>query len=356
MAFPVGSADPLTAAPDHAFHELRIARVVRETAEASSLVLDVPAELREAFSYEAGQFCTFRVTVDGERHLRCYSMSSSPAVDDEFQVTVKRVPGGLVSNWINDALAAGDAIDVTRPAGVFRLGEAERDVVTFAGGSGITPVFSILKTALAATSRRVHLLYANRDRDSVIFAAELEALVERYGRRLHVVHHHDVDQGFVDGDELEPFIDVARDADLYICGPGPFMDVVERTLLAHDIDGGRIHIERFTPLDPPDLEETGDEAPGAVQVTIELNGRTGTTEYRHGMALLQMARQLGMSPPFSCEAGNCATCMAKIVEGGARMHVNNALTDDEVADGWVLTCQAVPTTPSVHVVYGYGEV
>jgi len=133
------------------------------------------------------------------------------------------------------------------------------------------------------------------------------------------------------------------------------MDVVEGTLLTHDIDRGRIHIERFIPVDPPDLEETGDEAPSAVQVMIELNGRTGTTEYRHGMALLQMARQLGMSPPFSCEAGNCATCMAKIVEGAASMHVNNALTDDEVAEGWVLTCQAVPTTPFVRVVYGYGE-
>jgi ferredoxin-NADP reductase len=355
MAFPVRSAEARSAAPDHAFHELRIRRVVRETAEASSLVLDVPTELREAFSYEAGQFCTFRVIVEGERHLRCYSMSSSPAVDDEFQVTVKRVPGGVVSNWINDALSAGDAVDVTRPAGVFRLGEAERDIVAFAGGSGITPVFSIVKTALAATSRRVYLLYANRDSDSVIFAAELEALVERYGQRLHVVHHYDVDHGFVDGDELRPFIDVARDAELYICGPGPFMDVVEGTLLTHDIDRGRIHIERFIPVDPPDLEETGDEAPSAVQVMIELNGRTGTTEYRHGLALLQMARQLGMSPPFSCEAGNCATCMAKIVEGAASMHVNNALTDDEVAEGWVLTCQAVPTTPFVRVVYGYGE-
>jgi 3-ketosteroid 9alpha-monooxygenase subunit B len=355
MAIPSPSAGARSAAPDHGFHKLRVKRVVRETADASSFVLDVPADLRGAFAYEAGQFCTFRATVSGEEHLRCYSMSSSPAVDDEVQVTVKRVPGGTVSNWMNDELSAGDAIDVTRPAGVFRLGEAERDIVAFAGGSGITPVFSILKTALAATSRRVHMLYANRDSDSVIFAAEIAALTDRYGRRLEVVHHFDVERGFVDSDELQPFVDVARDADVYICGPGPFMDVVEHTLIAHGIDAGRVHIERFTPMEPPPLGDTADEAPGAVQVTIELNGRTGVTEYRHGMVLLQMARQLGMSPPFSCEAGNCATCMARIVEGAATMHVNNALTPDEVAGGWVLTCQAVPTTPSVHVVYGYED-
>ena len=173
-------AQPAAAAPnqsdanhpahrDHGFHSLRVARIVAETADAISIVLDVPDPLREAFAYEAGQFCTFRVRIDGETQLRCYSMSSAPAVDDELQVTVKRVPDGIVSNWMNESLAEGDEIDVTLPAGVFRLTDDGGDVVALAAGSGITPVISLVKEALATTSRRVHLLYANRDLESTIF-------------------------------------------------------------------------------------------------------------------------------------------------------------------------------------------
>lgn len=336
---------------DHGFHPLRVKRVVRETADASSFVFEVPAELVDAFSYEPGQFLTFRTEIDGETYLRCYSMCSAPAVGDELQVTVKRVPGGVVSNWMNDALVAGDVIDATLPAGVFNL-QAERDVVAFAGGSGITPVFSILKTALATTSRRVHLLYANRDRESVIFATELDELTSRYSDRLLVTHHLDIEDGYVDDAEIGPFVKLSADADFYICGPGPFMDVVERTLLDGAVDSERIHIERFTPPETIVPDEVADQAPDAVQVTIELDRRTEVAEYRHGSTILQTARQVGMRPPFSCESGTCATCMAKIVEGAAMMRNNSALTEDEVADGWVLTCQAVPTTPTVHVIYG----
>ncbi len=133
------------------------------------------------------------------------------------------------------------------------------------------------------------------------------------------------------------------------------MDVVERTLLDAGVGAGRIHIERFTPDEWVPEVEAGDEAAGTSQVTIELDGRTESTEYRPGTTILQTARQMGLSPPFSCESGSCATCMARLVEGTATMHVNNALTDDEVADGWVLTCQALPTSPLVKVVYGYEE-
>src|SRR5262245_9853170 len=183
---------------DHGFHPLRVARVVPETAESASFVLDVPDELRDAYAYEAGQFLTFRVPVDGEHHLRSYSMSSSPAVDAELQVTVKRVPGGLVSNAMIDTLVPGDVVEATRPAGVFCLGPGDADVVAFAAGSGITPVFSLLKAALAGTSRRVRLLYANRDRESVIFRDALDSLVEQHPERLAVTHRLDVEHGFVD--------------------------------------------------------------------------------------------------------------------------------------------------------------
>lgn len=335
---------------DHGFHELRVKQVVRETADASSLVLEIPAELGDAYAYDAGQFCTFRVEVGGEAHLRCYSMSSSPAVDRDLQVTVKRVPGGVVSNWLVDAVAEGDHVLAAPPAGVFRLDDGEGDVVAFAAGSGITPVFSIVKTALVTSTRRVRLLYANRDRASVIFARALDDLVARHGGRLEVQHHFDVDQGFVDAAAVRAFLGGATDAACFVCGPGPFMDVVESTLRDAGVAQERIRIERFTP--------TGAAAPAAnpqvppdAKITIELGGRREAVEHRPGTTILQTARQLGLAAPYSCESGSCATCMARLVEGTASMSVNNALTDDEVAAGWVLTCQAVPTSPSVHVVY-----
>lgn len=345
-------------ARDHGFHRLRIGRVVTETADARSYVLDVPPDLHDLFRYEAGQFCTFRVPVAGETHLRCYSMSSAPQVDDQLQVTVKRVPGGAVSNWMVDTLGPGDEVEVTGPAGVFCLPPGDRDVVAYGAGSGITPVFSLAKAALAGTGRRVRLLYANRDRDSVIFAAELDALVARHPDRLAVVHRLDVEDGFVDAAAVKDFLaDTAPgDADHFVCGPTPFMDVVEAALQERGVGADRIHVERFTPGEAPvpvPVDATTAPSTTATTVTIELDGRTGTTEHHPGTTILQTARQLGMAPPFSCESGSCATCMARLVEGGVDMFVNNALTDDEVAEGWVLTCQSVPTTPTVRVVYGY---
>jgi ferredoxin-NADP reductase len=327
----------------HGYHVVKVARVIPETADAATFVVD------GALPYEAGQFLTFRMHVDGEPHVRCYSMSSAPAVDDELRVTVKRVPGGVVSNWMIDALHAGDEIEVQAPAGFFRLTGCDGDLVLFAAGSGITPVISLLKTALATTDRRVRLLYANRDRDSVIFAAELDVLVDKYGDRLDVVHRLDVEHGYVDADAIAPFVTSGDDGgEFYVCGPTPFMDVVEHALLAGGVDASRIHIERFTPAD-----EVVDAAEpvGPATITIELGGKTGTTVHRAGSTILQTARELGMSPPFSCESGSCATCMARLVDGEVSMRVNNALLPDEVDEGWILTCQSLPTSPSVHVVY-----
>lgn len=336
----------------HGFHPLRIGRVIAETSEAVSLVLDVPAELKADFAYQAGQFVTFRVVIDGRPVLRSYSMSSSPDVDDELRVTVKRVAGGVVSNWIADSLSAGDVVESTRPAGVFCLRPGEGEILAYAGGSGITPVFSLLKTALETTGRRVRLLYANRDRESAIFAADLDALAERFPGRLSVVHHFDVSSGFVESDAIREHAEASTDPEVFICGPGPFMDLVEQTLHECGIGPERIHIERFTPADAlPEPEPIGE--PAGTQIEIELDGTIRSTVHRPGTTILQTARQLGLTPPSSCEAGDCATCMGRLLEGSATMRNNNALTDDEVAEGWILTCQAVPEPPSVRVVYGY---
>ncbi len=340
---------------DHGFHPVRIGRVVRETADTRSFTLEVPEALRPAFAYQAGQFCTFRVWIGAEPYIRCYSMSSSPAVDAELRVTVKRVPGGAVSNWMIDTLTRGRMVEVAPPAGYFLLGPDDRDLVAFGAGSGITPVFSLVKTALATTSRRVRLLYANRDPAAAIFGPELDALAGAHANRFELRHHFDVERGFVGPGDVRPFAAAAPGADFYICGPGPFMDIAERALLEEGVDGGRIHIERFTPVEHRPGAEPPEATSAPARITIELGGRTDAAEHHPGTTILQMARQMGMSPPSSCESGSCATCMAKLVEGSASMHVNNALTPDEVDDGWVLTCQALPTSPSVHVVYGYED-
>jgi ferredoxin-NADP reductase len=360
---------------------MAVARVVAETADAASIVMDVPDDLREAFAYEPGQFCTFRVHVGGEALLRCYSMSSTPGVDDDLRVTVKRVPGGVVSNWLLDQVGAGTELELTRPAGVFQLAAGESALVAFAAGSGITPVYSLVKAALHEGSRPVRLLYANRDRDSVIFHDELAALAERFPGRLEVVHHLDVESGFVDTEQVRAFLrggtcgdpGATGGAGHYLCGPAPFMDVVEAALLDAGVPAGRIHVERFVPAAEPSGAE-GAQRPAAAErpagaggsaraggsaaacrVTIELDGRRNSTDHHPGTTILQTARQLGMSPPFSCESGSCATCMARVLEGSVEMFVNDALTDDELEEGWILTCQSVPTSPAVSVVYGYEE-
>jgi ferredoxin-NADP reductase len=337
---------------DHGYHRLPVVEVVRETADAASYVFDVPGDLRTAFAYQPGQFCSFRVVIGREPYVRCYSMSSSPAVDDKLAVTVKRVSGGVVSNWWLDNIRAGDTLDVQPPAGFFQLTGGDGDLVAFAAGSGITPVYSLLKTAMAATGRRAQLLYANRDRESVIFDTSLDALATRHPDRLRLVHHLDVDDGFVRTETVAAMLSDLERPDFYICGPAPFMDLVEQTLLANGVEPERIHIERFNPVAeigvPPETA-----APTSTRVTIELEGRTDVAEHRAGLTILQTARQLGMSPPYSCESGSCATCMGRLLEGTVEMRTNNALTADEVADGWILTCQSVPTSPRVHVVYGY---
>lgn len=341
---------------DHGFHPLRVTRVIAETEDAISLALDVPPDLAEAFAYRAGQFITFRLAIDGGQQLRSYSMSSAPEVDEELRVTVKRVDGGVVSTWLTRTLTPGDTLEATRPAGVFTLRETDAtgDLVAFAAGSGITPVFSLLKAALATTSRRVRLLYANRDNSAIIFREQLRALSAQYGERLQVVHHLDSHHGFVQSEDIGHFIG-ADDADYFICGPAPFMKLVEATLQSHDIESGRIHIERFTPSSVPvevtTLTPAPDVDPAPTQITICLNGKTLTAAHRRGTTVLQTARSMGLSPPFSCEAGDCATCMAKVIEGAADMFVNNALLPEEVTEGWILTCQAVPTTPSIRVEY-----
>jgi ferredoxin-NADP reductase len=230
---------------------------------------------------------------------------------------------------------------------VFCLRETPLPLVAFCGGSGITPIVSLAKSALATTRRRVRILAANRDAGSVIFATGLAELARRYPARFEVRHHLDELTGFVTEGRIRDFVNGDRCADFYLCGPAPFMGLTERALLAHGADPGQIFIERFEHA--PDAPLAGPERDGTV--SIVLSGKRHTVPRHDGETLLESARRAGLAPPFSCEAGNCATCIAQVTEGEAKMRVNNALDDDEVADGWVLTCQSEPVTRHVTVVY-----
>jgi ferredoxin-NADP reductase len=341
-------------ARDHGFHETRILRVIDETPDARTYVLDAP------FTYQAGQFVTFRACGT----LRSYSMSSSPDTDTELAATVKRVPGGLVSNWMNDTLHAGDVVEVTAPAGVFTLRDSTGPLIAFAGGSGVTPIMSLAKSALKTTMRNVKVFCANRDAESVIFAAGLDELAARYPGRLEVRHHLDSGSGLVTKDEILDFAgDLPDGTDFYLCGPEPFMDLIEGALLDRGVPPEHVRTERFNPVEAAEEEEAAaEEAARADQgaadlasgtITITLDGKTTATAHVPGITLLEHARRAGLKPPFSCEAGNCATCMGHLEAGEVKMRVNNALDDDEVTDGYVLTCQSVPVTADVTVVYEY---
>ncbi|ROO84846.1 ferredoxin-NADP reductase [Actinocorallia herbida] len=322
------------------FQRARVARIVRETADAATFVLTPDGG---PFTYRAGQFCTFRVAVDGVELLRSYSMSSAPETDGELMTTVKRVPTGRVSNWLLDNVTEGDSLELTRPFGVFCLRDTDAPLLGFAGGSGITPILSLAKSALASTSRTVRLLCADRSPDAALFEAALAGLAARHPGRFSYTRHYDSAAGFLDPAAIKDFVAGDGAADTYLCGPDPFMDLVETALPGP----GKVFVERFGGTAP--LPEPGDDLEGTV--TIRLGRKKASVPRKDGETLLQSARRAGLAPPFSCEAGNCATCMAVVTDGSATMRVNDALEDDEVAEGYVLTCQAVPDTPDITVVW-----
>jgi len=335
------------------YFSLRVARIEQETIDARSFVLEIPDALRGDFSYRAGQFLTFRVNVGESRQVRCYSLSSSPESEREYKVTVKRVSGGRVSNHLIDHLEVGQELDVMRPAGRFCLGERQAPLLLFSAGSGITPVISLVKSALAGTGRAITVVYANRDRESIIFREELEELVRRHSERLRLIHRLDVEHGFLDVPAARKYAEEALDADFYICGPGPFMDVVEAALSDLSVPQGQIFIERFEIEEALAAEVESAPAPAsAARAQVELDGKTVELEVGEGETLLEAARRAGLDAPFSCEDGYCGCCMAKVLEGRVEMRMNDGGVDDSmIAAGWILTCQGLVKTPTVRIQY-----
>jgi ferredoxin-NADP reductase len=263
--------------------------------------------------------------------------------------TVKRVPGGRMSNWMNDTLSVGSTIDVMRPTGLFVLRKSEGALVAFAGGSGITPVISLIKSALATTGRRILLVYANRDPESVIFKGELDRLAAAHPERLSVHHHIDSERGLLEPAACVDLVDGCASADFYLCGPAPYMEVVHAGLAQYHVAPDQVFVERFA--EPPVPSGRALPASDTEALIVRLQRRNSTIPYHRGDTVLEAARRAGLRPPSSCESGNCATCMAHLDKGTVSMRANNALSADEVASGWVLTCQSIPTSRDVVVNY-----
>jgi len=336
------------------YHALRIRDVVDETHDAKSLVFDVPREIAPLFAYRPGQFLTLRLPLQGRPVRRCYSMSSAPAIDSALRVTVKRVANGRGSNWICDHLQTGDLVEVLPPAGVFTPRSLEGDLLLFAGGSGITPVYSILRSALAGGRGRIALVYANRDERSVIFRCGLQALAGAHPQRLQVLHWLDSVQGVPSVAQLAELARPWRQAEAFICGPGPFMDAAQAALETIAMRAEAIHVERFASL--PDEEDavTQDDAaqPAAIEqaaLTITLDGMRHELEASGRETVLDAALRGGLHLPYSCQAGLCASCRCQVVEGEVRLRHNEALDEKDLARGWTLACQAVPLSQRLHI-------
>lgn len=352
------------------FHKLKIAEVRRETLDSVSIRFEVPEELKDAFGFKAGQHLTLRTEMNGEDLRRNYSVCVAPH-ENEIRIAVKQTPGGRFSGWANSALQAGHTIDVLPPMGRFVVpatDSTEPYYVALAGGSGITPVLSILKTVLAENPRaHFTLLYGNRDSVSIMFLEELAGLKNRYLDRLEIYHFLENEaeeielfNGRLDRAKLDEvfstLVDV-KDADaFFICGPGPMMDAAESALLARAIAPERIFIERFTTGTISAEQLARDEAlqqkAQGTQITVTLDGRRSKISFNAEKGnILESVQAAGLPAPYACKGGVCSTCRAKVLSGTVTMKKNYGLTDEEVAEGYVLTCQSVPTSDNVALSY-----
>jgi 3-ketosteroid 9alpha-monooxygenase subunit B len=328
------------------FHLLEVADVISETPDACSLVLLVPPTLADTFAYRPGQYLTVRVP-DGDGIVsRCYSLSSSPYTDEHLKITVKRVRDGRASNWICDHVRAGAMLELSPPAGFFTPASLDDDLLLLAGGSGITPIMGIIKSALSRGSGQLALVYANRDAGSVIFSGELRGLQERHSDRLHTVHWLDSAQGPPNAAALAPLLQPYRDRESFVCGPEPFVVVARGTLDDLGVPERRIHIERFeSTVDEPSV----DEREAVAEVTLD--GQTHRLAWPSNRRLLDVLIDAGLNPPYSCRQGNCGACACRLLSGEVELAHNEVLDDEDFAEGYILACQAMPRSDLVTITY-----
>lgn len=334
---------------------VRVTDRIQETPDAVSLVLD--AEL----PYRPGQFLTVRIPGGG---ARCYSLAGSPHTGDPLRITVKRVAGGAGSRWLCQGVGIGDELEILPPAGTFTPAALDRDLLLVAGGSGITPVLSIAKSALAAGSGHVALVYANRDPGSVIFRDELWGLAERHPGRLTVVHWLESLQGLPAAPHLGPLVAPYAAREAYLCGPVPLMDAAQTALRSAGAPDRAVHRERYFSLsgdlfartDPDALPAPAPpaDAAGGATAEVELDGVVHTVDWERRTPLLTALLAAGVPAPYSCREGACSACCCRVLEGEVTMVRNEVLDREDVADGYVLACQALPVGDRVRLTYDGG--
>lgn len=352
------------------FHPIRVKEVRRETPACVSVLLDIPEELHHTFSYQQGQSLTIRTTINGEEVRRTYSLCSSP-LDNEWRVAIKKVEGGIFSSYANELLQPGDTLEVMQPVGRFYTdlkSTHRKRYVAFAAGSGITPVLSLIKTTLA-TEPLSHftLVYGNRSRQDIIFFEELEALKNKYMDRFQLIHILSREQqeapvlnGRINAaklQHLDALIDYTLTDDFFICGPESMIFEVKEFLESRIADKRHIHFELFTTPG-----QTGNSTAVAAvsqqaitatgcQVHIKLDGRSigFTMPAGDESSVLDAALSAGADLPYACKGGVCCTCKARLLEGKVHMDVHWGLEEEEVKQGFILTCQSHPLTPQISV-------
>ncbi len=359
------------------FHDLPVARVSPEAAGAVAITLAVPPAQREIFAFQPGQFLTVRATIAGQDVRRSYSISSAESLltrQGELTLGIRPVEGGVFSNWAASQLKAGDTLAVMPPDGRFTVHKPRAiHRVGFAAGSGITPILSIMASTLEATSdAQFTLVFGNRRMDSVMFNEALQDLKDRYPSRLTLIHvlsrqaqEVPLLQGRIDGDKVREIIatllPVGSMDEVFVCGPEAMIEATEKALLDAGVRPDRVHTERFT---SPTLEalpvakrkaavlgQPGERAEGEVALTVVLDGKPHNLRMNKDEHVLDVALSAGLDLPWSCRGGVCCTCRAKVMEGSVEMTKNFTLEPWETDKGFVLSCQARPTSDTLVVSY-----
>jgi ring-1,2-phenylacetyl-CoA epoxidase subunit PaaE len=347
------------------FEKVRVKEVRKETDDCVSILFDIPENLQETFSYLPGQHITIRTQINHEQVRRSYSLCSSP-LHNEWRIAVKKLEGGIFSAFANEQIKAGDTVELLPPMGSFILqhtSDAKR-YVCFAAGSGITPILSIIKTGLANQLRSSFtLIYGNRTTQSIIFKEDIEALKNKYIDRFEVMYilsreqtEAPINEGRIDADKCEQIFKHIRSihADAYfICGPEKMIFSVRNWLVSKDVEQKKIHFELFNtsvenaPQKPKQVSQTN---AAVSHVTVKLDGRKFKFDLPfNNKSILDAALSTGADLPFSCKAGVCTTCKAKLLKGKVEMDVNYGLEPEEVEAGYILTCQSHPVTENVEV-------